>query len=146
MNWKTILEIAENGNLAPERRVEKTEAEWAVILSPEAFRITRRHGTERPFSGELCSSYEPGRYSCVCCGTVLFDSSEKFDSGTGWPSFTLPVADNVIKYLVDNSYGMQRVEVQCNVCDAHLGHVFPDGPPPTRLRYCINSLALKKAD
>ena len=146
MNWKTILEIAENGNLAPERRVEKTEAEWALLLSPEEFRITRQHGTERPFSGELCSTYEPGRYSCICCGTVLFDSSEKFDSGTGWPSFALPVADNVIKYIVDNSYGMRRVEVQCNICDAHLGHVFPDGPPPSRLRYCINSLALKKED
>jgi methionine-R-sulfoxide reductase len=144
MNWKTILEIAAEGNLAPDRRVEKTEAEWAAILGPEEFRITRKHGTERPFSGAHCSSYEPGRYSCVCCGTILFDSGEKFDSGTGWPSFTLPIADNVIKYVVDNSYGMRRVEVQCNVCDAHLGHVFPDGPPPTRLRYCINSLALKK--
>lgn len=146
MNWKTILETAVLGNPAPERRVEKTEAEWAAILGPEEFRITRKHGTERPFSGEFCSSHEPGRYSCVCCGTGLFDSVEKFDSGTGWPSFTLPVADNVIKYLVDNSFGMRRVEVLCNVCDAHLGHVFPDGPPPNRLRYCINSLALKKED
>ncbi|MFZ4427639.1 MAG: peptide-methionine (R)-S-oxide reductase MsrB [Saprospiraceae bacterium] len=146
MNWKTILEIASQGNLPPERRVERTEAEWAAILGPEAFRITRRHGTERPFSGEFCSSYAPGRYCCVCCGTALFDSGEKFDSGTGWPSFTLPVTDNVIKYRVDNSFGMQRVEVCCNVCDAHLGHVFPDGPPPGRLRYCINSIALKRED
>jgi methionine-R-sulfoxide reductase len=146
MNWKTILEIAAQGNLPPDRRVEKTEAEWAAMLGPEEFRITRKHGTERPFSGEFCSTHAPGRYSCICCGTVLFDSGEKFDSGTGWPSFTLPVADNVIKYIVDNSFGMRRVEVRCNVCDAHLGHVFPDGPPPTRLRYCINSLALKKQD
>ena len=144
MNWKTILEIAAKGNLAPDHRVEKTDAEWAALLSPEEYRITRKHGTERPFSGEYCHTHEPGRYGCICCGTVLFDSGEKFDSGTGWPSFTSPVKDNVIKYLVDNSYGMQRVEVRCNVCDAHLGHVFPDGPPPTRLRYCINSLALKK--
>ena len=146
MNWQTILDTARNGNTAPDHRIEKTAGEWSAILSPEQFRITRQHGTERPFSGEYCESHEPGLYACVCCGTPLFDSREKFDSGTGWPSFSLPVKDNVIKYLVDNSYGMQRVEVQCNVCNAHLGHVFPDGPPPARLRYCINSLALKKQD
>lgn len=146
MNWQTILDTARKGNPAPDLRVEKTIEEWADVLNPEQFRITRQHGTERPFSGEYCERHEPGRYACVCCGTLLFDSREKFDSGTGWPSFSLPIVDNVIKYLVDNSYGMQRVEVQCNVCDAHLGHVFPDGPPPTRLRYCINSLALKKQD
>lgn len=146
MNWKLILEQSRNGNLLPDQRVEKTDADWAQVLTPEQFRVTRQHGTERPFSGAYCESFVPGRYACVCCGTELFDSGQKFDSGTGWPSFSLPVKDNVINYILDNSFGMQRVEVQCAVCDAHLGHVFPDGPPPTGLRYCINSLALRKMD
>ncbi len=138
------MALAEKGNLAPERRVEKSEAEWRRSLTPDQYRITREHGTERPWSGAYCEAHEPGLYACVCCGTELFDSRQKFDSGTGWPSFALPVAENAIQYHVDNSYGMKRVEVCCNVCDAHLGHVFPDGPPPTGLRYCINSAALIK--
>ncbi|MBK8656686.1 MAG: peptide-methionine (R)-S-oxide reductase MsrB [Haliscomenobacter sp.] len=144
MNWNTVLERTRNGNPAPDRRVDKTDAEWAALLTPDQFRITRQHATERPYSGEYCEAHDPGLYACACCGTVLFDSREKFDSGTGWPSFAFPVAENAIKYLADTSYGMRRVEVQCNVCDAHLGHVFPDGPKPTGLRYCINSLSLKR--
>ena len=104
MNWNTILETARKGNPAPTRRVEKTDAEWAQQLSPEQFRIARQHGTERPFSGAYCETHEPGRYACICCGTPLFDSSEKFDSGTGWPSFTLPVEENAIQYHVDYSH------------------------------------------
>lgn len=144
MNWKTITDLLPNGNPAPPRRVEKTDAEWAQELSPEAYRVTRTHGTERPFSGEFCSAHEPGKYGCVCCGTTLFDSGLKFESGTGWPSFSEPVASNVIHYKGDKTHGMTRVEVLCNVCDAHLGHVFPDGPPPSGLRYCINSVSLRK--
>ncbi|MBK8043714.1 MAG: peptide-methionine (R)-S-oxide reductase MsrB [Haliscomenobacter sp.] len=144
MNWNTVLERTRNGNPAPDRRVDKTDAEWAALLTPDQFRITRQHATERPYSGEYCEAHDPGLYACACCGTVLFDSREKFDSGTGWPSFAFPVAENAIKYLADTSYGMRRVEVQCNACDAHLGHVFPDGPKPTGLRYCINSLSLKR--
>ncbi len=144
MNWSKVLQLAETGNLTPSHRVEKTDAEWRAQLTPEQYRIARAHGTERPWSGEYCEAHDPGLYACVCCGAELFDSREKFDSGTGWPSFSQPVAENVIQYRMDTSFGMKRVEVCCNVCDAHLGHVFPDGPPPSRLRYCINSLALKK--
>jgi len=143
MNWKELLQIIKN-NPAPPKRVEKTDEEWKRLLTAEQYRVTRRHGDERPFSGEYCESYSPGIYTCLCCGTELFDSTGKFDSGTGWPSFTGPVKDNVVKYKPDNSYGMQNVEVLCNVCDAQLGHVFPDGPPPSGLRFCINSVALKK--
>jgi methionine-R-sulfoxide reductase len=106
--------------------------------------VTRKHGTERAFSSEMCSLFEPGKYRCVCCQTLLFDAETKFDSGTGWPSFTQPVAPEVIAYRVDESYGMVRVETVCNVCEAHLGHVFPDGPAPSGLRYCMNAVALEK--
>ena len=145
MNWKDVLNYTKKGP-EPDTRVNKTEAEWKEILTPEQFHVTRQHGTEAPFSGEYCESHAPGVYACVCCGTELFDSTLKFDSGTGWPSFTEPVKENVIRYIQDMSYGMQRIEVRCNVCDAHLGHVFPDGPPPTGLRYCINSLSLKRLE
>jgi methionine-R-sulfoxide reductase len=143
-NWNDILKLTENGNPTPPRRVEHTDAEWRARLTPEQYHVTREKGTERPFSSEMCSLFEPGRYACVCCGTALFDSGAKFESGTGWPSFTEPVQPDVIAYHGDRSFGMVRVETLCNVCDAHLGHVFPDGPPPSRLRYCINALALDK--
>lgn len=143
MNWTDVLKYSKS-NLKPDRRVEKTDAEWKQQLTDEQFHIARRKGTERPFTGEYCEAHDPGLYACVCCGTPLFDSRKKFESGTGWPSFNEPVKDNVIKYELDTSYGMQRVEVMCNVCDCHLGHVFPDGPPPTGLRFCINSASIQK--
>jgi peptide-methionine (R)-S-oxide reductase len=142
LNWNDVLGFANKGNLPPDRRVEKTDAEWKALLTPEQYRITRKKGTEASFTGELCSRYDPGKYQCVCCGTELFDSEIKFDSRTGWPSFTEPIRENVINYEKDVAYGMIRVEVMCSVCDAHLGHVFPDGPPPSGLRYCINSESL----
>ena len=146
LNWINVLKFANNGNPIPDRRVEKTEEEWRMQLSPEEFRITRQKGTEARFSGEHCSLFEPGLYTCVCCDTDLFDSGVKFDSRTGWPSFTQPVKENAIKYEKDGSFGMIRIEVMCNTCDSHLGHVFPDGPEPSGLRYCINSLSLKKKE
>ncbi|WP_425234589.1 peptide-methionine (R)-S-oxide reductase MsrB [Ulvibacterium sp.] len=148
LNWKDIIHFSIKGNPKPDRRVEKTESEWRELLSPEQFRITRKKGTEAPHTGEFCSIYEAGKYNCICCDTPLFDSTIKFDSGTGWPSFTQPIKENAIKYERDSSYGMIRVEVMCNTCDAHLGHVFPDGPEPSGLRYCINSesMRLQKLD
>ena len=145
LRWKEVIELARNGNVAPPRRVEKSDAEWRKELTAEQYHVARGKGTERAFSSEMCSLFEPGRYQCVCCDTPLFDSTTKFESGTGWPSFAAPVAPDVVGYHLDTSYGMQRVETTCNVCDAHLGHVFPDGPPPTGLRFCINALSLRKA-
>lgn len=144
LKWLDIIKFANHGNPTPDKRVEKTPEEWKAILTEEQFTITRLKGTERPFSSELCSYFEPGKYACVCCDTLLFDAEEKFESGTGWPSFTQPVKENVVAYHKDTSHGMQRVEALCNTCDAHLGHVFPDGPGPGGLRYCINAVSLKK--
>ena len=143
LDWNNVLEFATNGNPQPSRRVEKTAAEWEAILTPEQFAIARQKGTERPGTGEFCSIHEAGKYTCVCCDTPLFDSTIKFESGTGWPSFTAPIEENAISYHKDVSHGMVRVEVTCNTCDAHLGHVFPDGPPPSGLRFCINSASMK---
>jgi len=144
LNWTAVLEMSRNGAPAPPRRVEKTPAEWRKQLSDEEFRITRQAGTERPFTSEMCGLFEPGIYACTCCGEPLFDASEKFDSRTGWPSFTRPIELNAVAYNADHSHGMTRVESVCAICDAHLGHVFPDGPGPTGLRYCINAVSLKK--
>jgi peptide-methionine (R)-S-oxide reductase len=146
MKWTDVLNFAQKGNLPPDRKVEKTDAEWQQLLSPDEFRITRKKGTERAFTGEYCEAHEPGLYACRCCGTPLFDSTHKFESGTGWPSFTEPVKENVIKYEGDFSFGMTRIEVMCNVCDGHLGHVFPDGPQPTGLRFCINSASIRRVE
>jgi peptide-methionine (R)-S-oxide reductase len=146
LNWKEVLLYASKGNPVPTHRVEKTNEEWKKQLTAEQFQITRLKGTEHAFTGEYCEAHEPGLYACLCCGTPLFDSRVKFESGTGWPSFTLPVEENAIAYHSDKSYGMVRVEVLCNVCDAHLGHVFPDGPAPSGLRYCINSASLVLKD
>ncbi|MGY0391632.1 peptide-methionine (R)-S-oxide reductase MsrB [Bizionia sp. KMM 8389] len=139
ITWKDVIRYSVNGNPEPNRRVEKTEAEWRELLTPEQFRITRNKGTEMAGTGALCSAHEAGKYNCVCCHESLFDSTIKFDSHSGWPSFTQPIVENAIKYEKDSSFGMVRVEVMCNVCDAHLGHVFPDGPEPSGLRYCVNS-------
>jgi len=146
LNWNDILNFAGKGNPEPDRRVEKSEEGWRDLLTPEQFQVTRRKGTERPFSSDFCSRFEPGQYKCVCCGTLLFDADEKFESGTGWPSFTQPVKKNAIAYIQDMTFGMSRIETVCNTCDAHLGHVFPDGPAPSGLRYCMNAVALKKED
>jgi peptide-methionine (R)-S-oxide reductase len=145
LRWNGVVELARRGNVAPPRRVEKTDAEWRAQLAADEYHVARRKGTERPFSSELCALFEPGRYDCICCGTPLFDSTTKFDSRTGWPSFTQPLAPDVVAYHLDTSHGMERVETTCNVCDAHLGHVFPDGPPPSGLRFCINAVSLRKA-
>jgi len=144
LKWPDIIKFTSNGNPEPDKRIEKSDAEWKSILTPEQYRITRQRGTERPFSSEMCSRFESGIYACVCCDTLLFDASDKFESGTGWPSFTQPIEENAIAYLKDSSQGMIRVETTCNTCDAHLGHVFPDGPQPGGLRYCMNAIALKK--
>lgn len=146
MNWNDIIKYATHGSPEPDQKVTKTEDEWKDLLTPEQFRITRKKGTETAFSGELCHIYDEGKYSCICCDTTLFDSTIKFDSKSGWPSFTEPTKDNVIKYVKDTSMGMIRVEVMCNVCDGHLGHVFPDGPPPNGIRFCINSESIKWID
>ena len=144
LRWTGVIELARRGNVTPPRRVEKSDAEWRAALTREQYDVARRKGTERAFSSEMCSLFEPGRYDCICCGTPLFDSTTKFESGTGWPSFTAPVTPDVVAYHLDTSYGMQRVETTCNVCDAHLGHVFPDGPAPSGLRFCINAVSLRK--
>ncbi len=143
LTWIDVIKFANNGNPSPDRRVEKTEDEWREILTPQQFQIARLKGTERAGSGAFCERHEPGLYGCVCCGTPLFDSRVKFESGTGWPSFAQPVKQNAIGYIKDTSYGMTRVEVVCNTCDAHQGHVFPDGPEPSGLRYCINSASMQ---
>ena len=144
LTWQDIEKFVTHGNPPADKRIVKTGTQWRALLPDETYEVTRNAGTERPFSSPMCSHFEPGIYACACCDTLLFDATEKFDSGTGWPSFTQPIKPNTVAYSSDESLNRMRVEITCNSCDAHLGHVFPDGPAPSKLRYCVNALSLKR--
>lgn len=135
--------MSDSPNTIVKPQIVKSDAEWRAQLTPEQYRVTREHGTERAFTSPLNNEKREGDFSCICCGEKLFRSSEKFDSGTGWPSFFAPISKSAIADYEDNSWFSRRTETRCARCDAHLGHVFPDGPKPTGLRYCMNGVALK---
>lgn len=141
-----IVEFSDSGERQGKVHVPKmvkSDSEWKQQLSPAAFDITRHDGTEMAFTGQYWNQHDKGLYRCICCDTALFDSNTKFDSGTGWPSFSQPIAAENVEEIRDSSFGMVRTAVACHRCDAHLGHVFPDGPKPTGLRYCMNSASLR---
>ena len=144
LTWQDIEKFVTYGNPPADQRILKTGMQWRSLLENDVYEVARNAGTERPFSSPMCSQFELGVYSCACCDTLLFDTSEKFNSGTGWPSFTQPIKKNSVAYLNDDTLNRMRVEITCNTCDAHLGHVFPDGPAPGKLRYCVNALSLKR--
>jgi peptide-methionine (R)-S-oxide reductase len=146
LRWIDVIKFAKYSNPEPYCRVEKTDAEWQAQLTPAQVNILRQKGTEPPYRNAYCRSYEPGVYACIGCGSLLFNATEKYHAISGWPSFTQPITKGTIKYLFDDSYQMHRIEVQCNVCDGHLGHVFPDGPEPSGLRYCINSESITRIE
>ena len=140
--WNDVIRLANHGSPAPDKRVEKTDAEWQAQLTAEQYHVTRQHGTERAFTGEYCEAHEAGLYACICCGTPLYDSRTKFESGTGWPSFYAPATVTSLKVASDNTFGMSRDEIVCARCGGHLGHLFNDGPKPTGQRYCMDSDAM----
>ena len=146
LRWKDIIYYAKYSDPEPYQKVEKTEEEWRQQLTPAQYRVMREKGTEPPYRNAYCRSYEPGRYTCVGCGSLLFHSTEKYHAISGWPSFTQPATRGALRYAFDYSHHMERIEALCNVCGCHLGHVFPDGPQPGGLRYCINSECLHRTD
>ena len=141
-----IFMVMEKPAATPTEKIAKTDEEWRASLTPEQYQIMRKHGTDRAFASPHWDTKEPANYLCAACGERLFSSDTKFDSGSGWPSFTQPMTDGGVATTTDRSHGMERVEVHCARCDGHLGHVFPDGPAENGLRYCINGTALKKVD
>lgn len=142
LRWPDVLAYAKYGNPEPPQRVRHSEAKWAQLLTPSQYQVLRQAATEPPYRNAYCRSYAPGRYACAGCGSILFAAEAKYHAISGWPSFRQPATRAAICYVFDDSFRMQRIEARCNVCDGHLGHVFPDGPAPGGLRYCINSASV----